>query len=252
MSGRTVYIVAGTTEGNRVARRLQEEGYRVVLSVATPLGAELAACGEVDVGRKDSAGFIRRAGRRAAEAIVDCSHPFAEQVSREAASAAEGLKIPLYRFSRPESPREGRRLVRVRDWDEAVAWLRNRGGRALMTIGVNRLELFTREGVDLAARVLPDPESVSTCLKLGLAPRDIIAAQPPHGVDFNRACLRHAEADVIVAKDSGDAGGLDGKIEAAEAEDTDLLLVCRPMKEEGAITDLDLLVRRLGEDLADV
>lgn len=251
MSGaRTIYVIGGTTEGNRAVRRLEQEGYRVVLSVATSLGAELAACREVEVGRKDAADFVRRAGDSGAAAIVDCSHPFAEDVSRQAASAAESLGIPLYRFSRAESPRQASHLSRADSWPEAVAFLQARRGRALMTIGVRRLELFTSAGIELAARILPQVESLRRCLELGLAPGDIIAAQPPHSLDFNRACIRHVQADLVVAKDSGDEGGVDDKIAAAAAEGIEALLVSRP-REAAALHDLDLLTVSLREELAD-
>lgn len=248
MSGRTIYIIGGTTEGNRAARRLQQEGYRVVISVATPLGEDMAACGEIEVGRKNSAELASSAGESGAAAIVDCSHPFAGDVSREAARAADGLGIPLYRFSRPESPVDAQHVIRVNGWDEAVDWLKRRGVRALMTIGINKLELFTAAGIDFAARILPQPDSLARCLELGLEPHDIIAAQPPHDLDFNRACIRCAGAGLLVAKDSGEEGGLGDKIAASAAECIDMLLVSRPPGDD-AMNDLDLLARRLREDL---
>lgn len=244
--GGCVYLIGGTTEAHRAARRLQDEGYSVVVSVATPQGAECSArarSAPADIGRKDAGQIAVRAGDLQARAIVDCSHPYAVAASGEARAAADGSGIPYLRFSRPALPVPPE-TARAASWEEAAAMLGRRPGRALLTIGSRNLEPFVRQGIDFTARILPVPESIGYCHRIGIDARNIIAAHPPFSTDFNRACIRQARADVIVSKESGQEGGQDQKLEAARLEGIEMLLVQRPA-EPGAIHDLDELVLAL-------
>lgn len=243
---RTILVIGGTTEARTAAARLESNGFRVVVSVATGLGELYAGDHEIISGGKNDQELAAQARRWDADAVVDCSHPFALAAGRASRGAAASAGIPYLRFTRPRGIEEGVEVVS--SWEEAVEALRRRGERALLTIGVRHLEPFVAAGLDLAARVLPMPESVGECLRLGLRPEDIIAAFPPHDVEFNRACIRKTGARVLVSKDSGGEGGTPEKIEAASAEGAHFVMISRPREEDG-IHDIDELMERLGEVL---
>lgn len=232
----TIYMLGGTSEAHLAARHLELQGYRVVLSVATPLGAELAAGIETKVGSRDAAGLAASAAGAGAAAIVDCTHPFAIEASRAARSAAGSIGVPYFRFTRADEPLEGAHIIRVDGWRQALDYLKRSRKRALLAIGVRNLHHFSRAGLDFAVRILPQPDSLGLCRELGIDPDDIIAAQPPHDFDFNRDCIRRARASVLVSKDSGREGGLPEKARAAAAEGIELLLIAKP-EEPDALTD---------------
>lgn len=236
----TVLVVGGTTEAQRAAGRLEAEGFRVVVSVATGLGERFARAREVVSGGKDARELAAEARRCGAGAVLDCTHPFAVEATRSARSAAEEAGIPYLRFTR--LPAAGDGVECVETWDEAVKLLRRSGSRALLTIGVRHLEPFAAAGIDFAARVLPLPQSIAECVRLGLRPEDIIAAFPPHDVEFNRACIRKAGAAAVLMKDSGDEGGTPAKVEAAAAEGVQAIMVRRPLAETGIIDIEELVV----------
>jgi len=260
----TLYLIGGTSEANRAAIRLRGEGYRVVVSVATGLGENIAASAgmETDAGRKDAAAMAGRAAGIGATAIVDCSHPFAIEVSRQAAAAAGQAGLPYLRYSRPpvasgsgtksgvdeiaaaSDSESSSSVIFVDTFEAAAARLRGRGP-ALLTVGSNNLAPFVAAGVDFTARVLPVADSLDKCARLGIEPSRIIAAWPPFSADFNRACLRRCRAEFLVTKDSGREGGLQEKITAAAAEAAAAVIIKRP-PEPDAIHDLDSLVARLG------
>ncbi len=245
----TVYLIGGTTEANVAASRLLADGYRVVTSVATGHGRRLAVATETDAGRKDAAAMAAHAAEARARLLLDCSHPFATGARHEARRAAELAHIPYLRFCRP-APAAGKDFAG--GWEEAVKRLRQRGGRALLTIGVRHLHLFAAAGLDFAVRVLPLEESLAECRRLQIDPRDIIAAHPPHSEDFNRACIRHTRADILVTKDSGAAGGLPEKLAAARKEGIETLVIARPPEREHvSLYDLDELLDRMELILAD-
>lgn len=249
-----IYLIGGTTEANRAAAQLRKEGYEVTLSVTTAMGARLATqaagqpAGMADTGAKDAAQMAARAAELGAAAIVDCSHPFARMASTEARSAAAQAGLPYFRYCRPPVSLDQAGAIRVDSWTEAVGLLSDRPGRALLTIGTRNLEYFVREGIEFTARILPRSESLADCERLGIEPQSIIASQPPFSVDFNRACIRHAGAGILVTKESGQEGGLPEKAEAALAEGIDILIIDRPA-DPGALHELDILVKSIRETL---
>ncbi len=249
---RCVYIIGGTTEANRAADRLGAEGCRVVVSVATEMGARLSRAASTEAGPKDAAAIAAAVNAAGADAILDCSHPYAVHATCESKQAAAFAKIPYLRYTRAPDAAPGMesgalRTDRFSSWEAAAACLRKSGGPALLTIGSRNLPLFVETGVDITARVLPEPETLAACAAAGVGPESIIAAHPPFSVDFNRACLRRARARVMVTKDSGAAGGLPEKLEAAAAEGVRVLMIIRPPEPEEAVYDLDEVVGRLWE-----
>lgn len=253
MTNKTIYLIGGTSIANAAAARLEGEGHRVVVSVATALGEERAAQAglETDAGRKNAAEIGRRAGELGAAAIVDCSHPFAEEASRQAKEAAGAAGLPYLRYCRAPSPLAAAAdsIISTDSFEAAAESARAIGGPALLTLGTRHLELFVRAGVALTVRVLPLAGSIEECRRLGIAPAEIIAAWPPFTADFNRACLRRAGAATLVTKDSGREGGLELKLEAAAAEGVTAIVVSRPPQPD-AIHDLETLAVRLTAALA--
>ena len=278
----TIYIIGGTTEANLAAKHLEQEGYRVIVSVATPLGERAAAAADLktDAGKKDAAEMAFRAGRLGAGAIVDCSHPFAEEASRQAKKAAAAAGMPYLRYCRPPlklhagghgstsaGPAAGTAArtsaakdssvlstagtaVIVDSFEDAASKMRAVKGPALLTLGTRHLKPFVQAGLEFTARVLPLAQSIEDCTRLGIDPAKIIAAWPPFTTDFNRACLRRAGAVALITKDSGREGGIEQKLAAAEEEGATVILVARP-EEPDAIHDLETLAARLAAALAD-
>lgn len=247
--GVPVYLIGGTTEANRAALRLAEEGFSVTVSVATSLGAapaKAASGREAETGPKQAAEIAARAMELNAAAIIDCSHPFAHLATAEASSAALAAGLPYFRFCRPSLEVSGELVETVDSWQEAARCLSRRPARALLTVGTRNLEAFVAAGIDFTARILPVADSLAACERLGIGPERIIAAHPPFSTDFNRACIRHTRAEVLVTKESGKEGGLPEKVEAAALEGIRLLVVARPA-DPGAIHDLEQLVTDLKE-----
>lgn len=230
---RRLYMLGGTGFARRLAVDLEDAGYHVRLSVATPLGAaevEREPTGGVRVGRLGAPGLAREIEAWGAEALVDATHPYAVEASRAARSAADSAGVPLLRAERAAWDPEGRGgTIRVFDTpDELASELVASGRRAFFTVGSKGLRDFSGRGIRLFARVLPTPDSVEAALQAGVAPDDLIAAYPPFDEAFTHACLRRFECDVIVSKESGREGGLEEKLAAARAAGAELFIVGRP------------------------
>ena len=219
---------------------LRAAGYEVLLSdgqrVRRAAGRREAGA-TVRSGALDEAELARLV--EGAAAVVDATHPFAAQIS--AAAAASG-RAPAGRTcassGRPAScptgvagaptkrhARRGRRAWRA-SWRAArrrdPAHGRQQDGRHVRSGGARgRACAWSRA-------CCPTPESLAACAAAGLEPRDIVAMQGPTSAELDAALLRHLGATVLVTKESGDAGGLDEKLRAAELVGATVVVVERP------------------------
>lgn len=238
---RSVLLVGGTSDARAICDALAEAGVDAVVCTATGYGASLAAleAGDVRSGRLDAQGMAELGLGRLA--IVDASHPFAVQASESARSAARTAGVPYIRFEREGAAEAAERAGAVvcEDAESAArAAVRAAGaeGTVLLTVGSRTVGIYAEAcraaGVRCVARVLPVPEALEACAEAGLAPSDVIAMQGPTSVELEAALLRHLEASVLVTKDSGEAGGVPQKLQAALAAGATAVVVARPTTRE--------------------
>ena len=226
-----ILIFGGTTEGRLLARELTDLGHAVTVSVATDLGAE--ALGPIScrvlTGRLDRAAMEPLV--KAYELVIDATHPYAREASRNIRGACGAGSVPLRRVLRGESLAEG--CIPVEDCAGAAAWLRERPGNVLIATGSKDLGKFA--GLDparLYPRVLPTHEALRACEALGIPHSHILALQGPFSLEMNLAMLRQYEIRYLVTKDGGGPGGFGEKLAAAKQAGTEVILVGRP-REEG-------------------
>ncbi|MGI5939989.1 MAG: precorrin-6A reductase [Thermoleophilia bacterium] len=253
-----ILLLGGTSDARLAASLLQERGYDVLLSVVSEHGADLArntTAEDFPRASKVSKGDLRRAdasrlGRlrvrvgaldeigletllESSEAVVDATHPFAQQISALARGACDRLGVPYVRLERPRVVLPEDAML-VPDAATAAARAVESGGESaiLVTVGTRTLRTYVEAvraaGRRLVARVMPVEESIAHCRELGLAPADILAMQGPTGAELDAALLRHLGAGVLVTKESGEAGGLNAKLEACRAAGAAAIVVARP------------------------
>src|SRR5262249_14286083 len=153
-----------------------------------------------------------------AKCIVDATHPYAEQISRQLIELSDGLTIPYIRYERPTS--QVSEEVRVCSNPEEAATLARRiGKRIFLATGSKDVERFVslepQDECQWFIRIVPDRGNLEAVLEAGI-PRDrICAMQGPFSQAFNEALWRDWKIDCVVTKESGDAGGFEQKINAA-------------------------------------
>ncbi|MHB9149358.1 MAG: cobyric acid synthase [Thermoleophilia bacterium] len=247
-----VLLIGGTGDSREVARALGAAGFAVLLSVATDYGEDLAAddAAVVRSGALDVAGMAELAA--GCIAVVDASHPFARTVTETARAAAEQAGVAYLRFERPgASSTESAVLCESADDAARMAVaVAGAGGTVLLTVGSRTLSVYAtacREaGVRCVARVLPVPDSLSACEAAGLPPADVIAMQGPTSTELDASLLRHLGAAVLVTKDSGAAGGVPEKLEAARLAGATAIVVARPDEATpDAVRSADEMVSRV-------
>ena len=230
-----VWVFSGTSDGNLLANRIAEAGHHIVISAASEYGRELAEanCPGAGVrgGRMGADTRKRELARTRARAIVDATHPFAVEISRQLIGLSRELSIPYLRYERPSAP-TGADAIRCADMPEAARKAIALGGRIFLATGTKDLAGFLQaEGAgerEWFARVMPDRASIERALEAGISRARLCAMQGPFSRAFNEALWRDWRIDCVVTKDSGDAGGFTAKAEAAAALGVPLIIVERP------------------------
>ncbi len=230
-----ILVLAGTRDGRELAAFLAGRGWPVSVAVVSDYGRSLASQDglAVHTGSLDAAGLVALLRAEGARAVVDASHPYAASASRNAQEACAALGLPYIRYERPEAPLpEYEKLYQAADAAGAARLSAGLGRVIFLATGSRTLEVFKNEplltGRRLIARVLPEPEVVAACRRLGFAPGDIVAMQGPFSHSLNVALFREYAAEVIVTKNSGLVGGTDSKLSAARELGLSVVVIDRP------------------------
>lgn len=249
-----VWVLAGTTEGREVIALLKREGYRVVATAATDYGESMVKKAGADVslgGRLSLQGMVELIRGKGITHVVDATHPFAQEASRNAMEACRQTDIPYLRLERGEVRIDSPLVHRCRSFEEAAEKAVELGRRVFCALGSGNLEVFVRAARGrgrIIARVLPTVEALEKCFSLGLEPRDIIAIQGGGSPELNKALLEGCRADVLVTKESGTVGGVDAKIKAALSMGLPVVLISRPeVRYPEAVGECEEVVRWLRE-----
>ena len=232
-----VVVFSGTTEGRIFSKQLAALGAEVVVSVATPLGAEEQ--GEmsgiaIHCGRLKPAEMVKLLAD--ADLCVDATHPYAVDATKNIRAACETAGIEYHRLLRPASPLPEESKV-FATTAQAAEFLAQTEGNILLATGAKELSTFV--GIDpvrLFPRVLPTVEGITACEKVNVPHKNIIAMQGPFSYELNVALIRQFDIRFLVTKDGGAAGGFAEKVQSAQDCGAQLVVICRPA-EQGETAD---------------
>jgi precorrin-6A/cobalt-precorrin-6A reductase len=247
-----IWVLAGTTEGRRIIGMLKKRGYRVVATATTSYGESLARKAGADVslrGRLTLPDMVELIKEKGITHVIDATHPFAQEASRNAIEACRRAGISYLRLERTEVKIDSPLIHRCRTFEEAAIKAADLGGVIFCALGSSRLGGFLKaaDGKSrVIARVLPTVQSLEKCRSLGLEPRDIVAIQGGGSLELNIAILRDCGAEVLVTKESGEEGGVESKIRAALSLGLPVVLISRPrMMYPEVVRDYDEVLRWL-------
>ncbi|HWP95273.1 MAG TPA: precorrin-6A reductase [Syntrophomonadaceae bacterium] len=231
-----IIVLAGTQEGREIAALLQEAGYLLLASVTSEMGEQILrrqGIRNIRQGKLSREGLIQLIQEGQATMLVDATHPFAQVISLQAMEAAAQMGIPYVRLERapyilPEDP-----LIITIARLEELRPLISPGTKVFATLGIKSLEvlapLVREEKANLVARVLPHSTALKVCEDLGLSPEQIVALKGPYSRELNRVLFREYRVGLVVTKESGEAGGLDAKIQAALDLELPIVVWRRPV-----------------------
>lgn len=225
-----ILILGGTSEASQLAAQLSRNAR---LQVITSLAGRTEA-------PAPTAGFVRSGGfggarglqvfmeDNAIDVLVDATHVFATQMTRNAIVAARAARRPYYRLCRSAwTPRDGDRWIDADDTAHAAEQL-TAGAVAFLTIGRQHLAPFAaRRDVVMIARMIEAPtEFLPDHLT-------IIRGRPPFSLPAEREILRRYRISVIVTKNSG-GSAVAAKLTAAREMAIPVIMIRRPQDQPPA------------------
>lgn len=219
-----VLILAGTTEGRLLGERLANDArYDVLLSFAgrtENLQRPAVAHRVGGFGGVEGLSRFLREGRY--QTLVDATHPFAAQISRNAREAAVLTGTPLLRVQRPawrEQPGDQWRVVS--DMHEAARALGSDPRRVFLSVGKQELPAFeSAPQHDYLVRTIDT-------LALRLPRARLLTARGPFLLADELRLLERERIELLVSKNAGTSATY-AKIEAARSLGIPVIMVARP------------------------
>jgi precorrin-6A/cobalt-precorrin-6A reductase len=244
-----VLILGGTTEASELAHRLANDNrFETTLSLAgrtshprmQPVPTRKGGFGGIT-------GLAAWLEREAVKAVIDATHPYADQISSHAVAACGQLAIPLATILRPAwQPQPDDRWLDVASTEAAADALGPTPQNVFLSIGRLELGAFASSPHHhYVARTIEPPDDIALPPDLHL-----IFERGPFDAQAETALLTQEKIDIIVSKNSGGSATY-SKIEAARGLGIPVVMIRRPHKLHGyAVDDADAAARWLEQQFA--
>ena len=237
-----IWIIGGTSETGDFIEKIEGK-IEYIVTVATYAGMEVLKGKNVRVKRLDYGEMTQFIKDNNIKTIVDLTHPYAVEVSKNAEEVAADTDTEYIRYVR-EKAESGlyNDIITVDGIDQCKDYLKNITGTVLFTTGSKNIVDFEsiRAENRFIYRVLPSIFSLEECVQNEIALKDIVAVLGPFSVELNMALFSEYDVDLVVMKDSGTRGGTDEKLLACKNMNIKAVMIGR--KEEKGIYDIDELV----------
>ncbi|MFC6337735.1 cobalt-precorrin-6A reductase [Pseudomonas karstica] len=215
-----ILLLGGVTEALAIARTLRPEHIYSLAGIGrvpTDLTCQVRVGGYGGV--DGLAQFIRDEG---IELLLDATHPYAAQISHNAAHAARQCNIPGWALRRPAwQPQAGDDWREVSDWAELIEALKP-FKRPLFTLGREPLQHLDE---------IP-AEQFWTLRALDIYPGnarcEVIGARGPFLIEDERVLFERRQIDVLISKNSG-SSATEPKLEVARERGMPVLILKRPV-----------------------
>ncbi|ACV24616.1 precorrin-6x reductase [Methanocaldococcus fervens AG86] len=160
------------------------------------------------------------------DVLIDATHPFAVNASKNAMEVCKELNIKYVRFERKGEKITHPNVVYVKDFVEA-AKLAKKSNKVFHMAGIKNLKTVVDiVGKDkVVARVLPI--SVNEALKI-LPQKNVVAMYGTFSKELNKYLIKDYRCDAMITKESGESGGFEEKVYGALEAGAKVIVVEKP------------------------
>jgi precorrin-6A/cobalt-precorrin-6A reductase len=170
------------------------------------------------------AGLTNYLRDRQIDLLIDATHPFANQISSNAAAAAHAADLPHLILNRPAWDKtQGDRWIEVADHAAAAAALPGLASRVFLTIGRQELAAFAHLPEIWFLMRMIDAPAADALIPPGL----LLLERGPFALAAERSLLVQHEIGAIVSKNSGGEATY-AKLVAARELGIPVVMVQRP------------------------
>lgn len=234
-----ILVLGGTSDSLAICDKLnkkqrsEEIDSSYIVSVTTEYGKTITKkhTDNVMLGRLTQEDMLSFVKENKVDTIIDATHPYAVEVSKNAIKCAKLANINYIRYERKsliEEIKYENKFI-VNSIDEACLVANETGTNIFIGTGSKNLDVYVNKikGKNLVARVLPTSEVLVSCEKLGLNADNIIAMKGPFSVSMNKETYEHYNIDLVITKESGIQGGFLEKVEACEELNIPIVIIAR-------------------------
>ncbi|MGL5328109.1 MAG: precorrin-6A reductase [Peptostreptococcaceae bacterium] len=229
-----ILVLGGTSDSLELCSELKKIfNLKYTLSVTTEYGKELAKgyARNIILGKLDKDNMMKFIEENKISQIIDATHPYATEVSKNAIECAKEAKIDYIRYERKSliDTITYENVYVVNTIEEACKIACQRGHNIFIGTGSKNLEKYVEliPNKTLVARVLPTSEVVRSCEQLGFNGDNLIAMKGPFSQTINMEMYKQYKIDLVITKESGVVGGFLEKVEAAELLDIPVVIIKR-------------------------
>jgi precorrin-6A/cobalt-precorrin-6A reductase len=231
-------ILGGTQEARELlAQATNIAGVETIASLAGRTRQPILPAQNTRIGGFGGvAGLTNYLREQSIDGLIDASHPFAGQISWNAAISASAVNIPWIRLVRPAWEKTaGDRWIEVDSYEKASKVLPGIAKRVFLSIGRQELAVFASlQEIWFLLRMI-DPPQPHALIPHG----QLILERGSFGLAAERSLLRQYQIEAIVSKNSGGTATY-SKIIAARELGCPVVMVQRPPGPEGEqVTDVE-------------
>ena len=233
-----VLILGGTGDAAELAAKASTiKGIEVITSLAGRTRQPSVPTGHVRIGGfGGEAGLADYLREMQINFLIDATHPFATQISCNAAAAAAAVGLQHLMLVRPAWQKvKGDRWQEVDSVEAAAASLPNQAKRVLLTVGRQQLAAFASlDDIWFLMRLI-DPPAPDALVPKGM----LLCDRGPFALEHEREILLQHEIETIVSKNSGGEATY-AKIIAARELGVNIVMVSRKATPPGEqVADVD-------------
>ena len=226
-----VLILGGTGDAAALAAQLSVlPGVEITTALAGRTQQPSALPGVVRVGGfGGSDGLLAYLKEKRIDILIDATHPFAAQMSWNAAMAAGEARLPHLMLVRPEWEKvAGDRWIEVENVEAAAQAIPMNARRIFLTIGRQQLAPFALLTEHWFLMRSIDPPATDMALPNG----ELLLDRGPFTLENESALLKQHRIEAIVSKNSG-GDATYAKIMAARELELPIVMVQRPAMPSG-------------------
>lgn len=245
-----IWVIGGTKDSRNFLEKYVDYEKNIIVSTATEYGGKLLENLDVKISseKMDKTAMLDFVKKNKIKKIIDTSHPYAFEVSKNAMEVAEESNIIYYRFEREIVDLLPKKYSKFETMEELLKYVESLNGNILVTLGSNNVPLFKniKNLANIYFRILPKWDMVKRCEDNNILPKNIIAMQGPFTEAMNIAMIEQLNIKYLITKKAGDTGGEREKVFACDKTDVEIIyLEKKEIEYKNCYSDIDELIEVL-------